>query len=497
MKKILIANRGEIAQRIIRSCKEMGIATVAVYSEADRNAPFVRMADEAVLLGPPPSNQSYLLGDKIIEAAKKLNVEGIHPGYGFLSENALFAKAVEDNGITFIGPSPQAIEIMGSKLAAKAAVKNYDIPLVPGTEEAVTDVEEAKKIAENIGFPILIKASAGGGGKGMRIVNNSEEFEEQMKLAVSEATSAFGDGSVFIEKYITSPKHIEIQILADKHGNVVYLFERECSIQRRHQKVIEEAPSIAVTPELRKQMGEAAVNVARACNYVGAGTVEFIMDEDKNFYFLEMNTRLQVEHPVTEMITGIDLVKEQIKIARGEKLSFTQEDLKINGHAIELRVYAEDPKNNFLPDIGKLQVYRKPDGPGVRVDDGFEEGMQIPIYYDPMISKLIVHAEDRTEAIKRLMRAIDEYVVAGVATTLPFGKFVLKHPEFVNGKFDTHFVQNHYSPEKLEEPLTDEEKEIAALFGGYVMAHQKKETNATYTGNMQSNWQRNRLSHLK
>ena len=358
MQKILVANRGEIALRIMRTAKEMGISTVAVYSEADRNALFVRFADEAVCIGPAASAESYLRGDKIIEVAKSLKVDGIHPGYGFLSENADFARKVREAGLTLIGPSAEAMEIMGSKLAAKAAVKEYDIPLVPGTDEAVTDIEEAENIAKEIGFPILVKASAGGGGKGMRIVEKVEDFREQMDRAVSEAVSSFGDGAVFIERFVGSPRHIEIQILADTHGNILYLFERECSIQRRHQKVIEEAPSAILTPELRKQMGEAAVKVAKSCNYVGAGTVEFLMDENLNFYFLEMNTRLQVEHPVTEEITGLDLVREQIKIARGEKLSFSQEDLKIQGHAFEVRVYAEDPTNNFLPDIGNLKTLK-------------------------------------------------------------------------------------------------------------------------------------------
>ncbi|MBQ0738803.1 ATP-grasp domain-containing protein, partial [Aquimarina celericrescens] len=354
MKKILVANRGEIALRVMKSAQKMGIKTVAIYSTADRNAPHVKFADEAVCIGEAPSNQSYLLGDKIIETAKKLDVDGIHPGYGFLSENAQFAKAVTDSGIKFIGPKPHAIEIMGSKLAAKDAVKAYDIPMVPGIDEAITDTEKAKKIAKEIGFPILIKASAGGGGKGMRVVESEEVLEEQMKRAISEAESAFGDGSVFIEKYVASPRHIEIQVLADEHGNTVHLFERECSVQRRHQKVVEEAPSVVLDEALRKEMGEAAVRVAKACDYVGAGTVEFLFDERRNFYFLEMNTRLQVEHPVTELITGIDLVEEQIKVARGEALSFTQEDLTITGHALELRVYAEDPLDDFLPSVGNL-----------------------------------------------------------------------------------------------------------------------------------------------
>ena len=484
MKKILVANRGEIALRIMQSAKEMGIKTVAVYSEADRNAPHVRYADEAVLLGPAQSSQSYLRGDKIIEACKSLGVDGIHPGYGFLSENADFARMVREAGLILIGPSPEAMEMMGSKLAAKAAARKYNIPLVPGTDEAISDVESAKNIASEIGFPILIKASAGGGGKGMRIVENREEFSDQLQLAISEATSAFGDGSVFIERYIGSPRHIEIQIMADNHGNVCYLFERDCSIQRRHQKVIEEAPSSILTPEMRKQMGECAVMVAKACNYSGAGTVEFLVDENLNFYFLEMNTRLQVEHPVSEMITGLDLVKEQIKVARGEVLGFTQDDLKINGHAIEIRVYAEDPANNFLPDIGRLNKYRLPSGNGIRVDNGFEEGMNIPIYYDPMLSKLIVHAEDRGAAISKMLRAIDDYEVSGVETTLSFCRFALKHEAFVSGKFDTNFVKKYFSSEMLEDSPDQEEAELAAFFSAFLHKNHQKQSQPNSKGNL-------------
>lgn len=462
MKKILIANRGEIALRIMKTAKKMGIKTVAVYSTADRKSPHVRFADEAVLIGEAPSNQSYLLGDKIIEVAKNLNVDAIHPGYGFLSENAEFAEKVEKNGIKFIGPKSHAIKVMGDKLAAKETVKAYDIPMVPGIDEAITDVEKAKKIAEEIGFPILIKASAGGGGKGMRIVENVSEFEEQMQRAISEAQSAFGDGSVFLEKYIASPRHIEIQIMADEHGNVIHLFERECSIQRRHQKVIEEAPSAILTPELRNKMGEAAVKVAKSCDYVGAGTVEFLLDENMNFYFLEMNTRLQVEHPVTELITGLDLVELQIKIARGEELNIRQEDLKIHGHALELRVYAEDPMNDFLPSVGNLEVYQLPEGEGIRVDNGIEEGMDVPIYYDPMLSKLITYAKTRDEAINLMIEAIQNYKVKGIETTLPFGTFICKHEAFISGDFDTNFVKKYFSEENIKSNAETEAK-IAAL----------------------------------
>ncbi len=451
MKKLLIANRGEIALRIMRTAHEMGIRTVAVFSEIDRNAPHVRFADEAVCIGPNPSAQSYLNGERIIGLARELQVDAIHPGYGFLSENAAFARAVEEAGITFIGPTPFSIEIMGSKLAAKAAVKEYDIPMVPGLDEAISNIEEAKAAARQIGFPVLIKASAGGGGKGMRIVEAEAAFEEQMQRAISEATSAFGDGSVFLEKYIASPRHIEIQVLADQFGNAVHLFERECSIQRRHQKVVEEAPSSILTPEIREKMGQDAIKVAKACNYRGAGTVEFLVDGELNYYFLEMNTRLQVEHPVTEMISGVDLVEQQIRIALGEPLSLRQESLAIKGHAIELRVYAEDPHNNFLPSIGTITRYRRPKGPHIRVDDGYDAGMAIPIYYDPMIAKLITWGVNRDAAIQQMLEAIEQYEIEGVATTLPFGRFVLEHEAFTSGQFDTHFVQKYFNPEKLEE----------------------------------------------
>ncbi|MES2627967.1 MAG: acetyl-CoA carboxylase biotin carboxylase subunit [Bacteroidota bacterium] len=491
MKKILVANRGEIALRVMRSAKEMGIKTVAVFSEADRNAPFVRYADEAVCIGPPASNQSYLRGEKILQVCKDLNVDGIHPGYGFLSENAEFAREVRNSGITFIGPSPEAMDMMGDKISAKQAAKKFEVPLVPGLDEAITDVEAAKKVAAQIGFPVLIKASAGGGGKGMRIVENEGEFQEQMNRAVSEAISAFGDGAVFIERYVGSPRHIEIQILADTHGSILYLFERECSIQRRHQKVIEEAPSSVLTPEIRKAMGEAAVRVARACDYVGAGTVEFLLDENKDFFFLEMNTRLQVEHPVTEMISGIDLVKEQIKIARGEKLSFTQDDLKINGHALEIRVYAEDPKNNFLPDIGTLKTYRQPSGLGIRVDDGFEEGMDIPIYYDPMIAKLIAHGKDREEAISRMVRAITDYRIFGIETTLDFCKWAIQHEAFVSGNFDTNFVKLYFTPEVLKNEKPDE-AEVAAMLAAMLLQESKPVAYDTTEVKTESRWKVNR-----
>jgi len=461
MKKVLVANRGEIARRVLRTLKKMDIRSVAIYSDADANAPHVLEADEAVYVGQSPSSESYLQQDKIIQICKDLGVDGVHPGYGFLSENAGFARKLKAEGIKLIGPSPTSMEVMGDKLSAKQAVKSYNVPLVPGVDEAISDVAAAKKIAAEVGYPILIKASAGGGGKGMRLVQNEAEFEEQITLAQNEARSSFGDDAVFIEKFVDQPRHIEIQVFADQHGNVVYLFERECSVQRRHQKVVEEAPSAVLTPEIRQQMGEAAVAVCKACAYEGAGTVEFLIDAGLNFYFLEMNTRLQVEHPVTEEITGLDLVEWQIRVARGERLPKLQDELQINGHAIEVRVYAEDTLNGFTPDIGTLDRYRIPSGRYIRVDDAFEEGMEIPIYYDPMIAKLVVWGKTRQEAIERCIAAIDNYQISGVKTTLDFGKFVLKHPAFQSGKFDTNFVKTHFAdPNLLKEAMQEEERAL-------------------------------------
>lgn len=491
MKKILVANRGEIALRIMRTIRNMGLQSVAVYSETDRQSPHVRFADEAVYIGPAPSNQSYLNSDRIIAAALERGADAIHPGYGFLSENADFAEKVESAGINFIGPNPAAMRIMGSKLAAKERVKKYRVPLVPGIDTAISDVKKALQLAEEIGYPVLIKASAGGGGKGMRIVEKPADMQEQMERAISEATSSFGDGSVFIEKYVSSPRHIEVQVIADKQGNVVYGFERECSIQRRHQKVVEESPSAIVTPELRRQIGEAAVMVAKSCNYTSLGTVEFLMDDQLKFYFLEMNTRLQVEHPVTEMVLGIDLVEEQIRIAQGQPLRMTQDDLRINGHAIELRVYAEDPLNQFLPSIGTLTRYVRPTGEGVRVDDGYEEGMTIPIYYDPMIAKLVTHGANRSEAIQKMLTAIRDYRIEGVSTTLPFGRFVFEHEAFRSGHFDTHFVRKHYTPDQLREKQK-ENAGIAALVALRLWQEQKKIVNPVE--HKSTSWKR-RLAH--
>ncbi len=484
MKKLLVANRGEIALRVMRTARRMGLSTVAIYSEADRDAPHVLYADEAVLVGPPPSAQSYLDMDRVIEAARSTGADAIHPGYGFLSENAVFAERVAAADIVFIGPRPHAIRVMGNKLAAKEAVLDHGIPMVPGTETALSDEEEAIEVARRIGFPILIKAAAGGGGKGMRIVEAENEVREQMQRAISEAKSSFGDGSVFIEKYIASPKHIEIQVLADTHGNCVHLFERDCSIQRRHQKVVEEAPSAVLSDELRGRMGEAAVRVAQACDYVGAGTVEFLLDADHNFYFLEMNTRLQVEHPVTELITGIDLVEQQIEVARGKPLPFKQEDLSIEGHALELRVYAEDPAQDFLPSIGTLTRYRPP--ADARVDDGFREGMTVPVYYDPMLAKLIVHAATRAEAIDRMLAAINDYEIEGIETTLPFGRFVCRHPAFREGNFGTDFVKRYFTAEAVAE----QEEELfraAARFAAFL--HERRDRILTVPTPSSTAWQ--------
>ncbi len=456
MEKVLVANRGEIACRVIRTLKKMGITSVAVYSDADEHALHVKMADEAYHLGPSPSNESYLRQDKLIKICLDHNIDAVHPGYGFLSENSVFALKLQENNIKLIGPSAFSMDIMGDKLSAKDAVKDFGIPMVPGTDYAISDIESAREIARKVGYPVLVKASAGGGGKGMKLVTKDEEFADQMQLAINEATSSFGNGAVFIEKFVTSPRHIEIQVLADSFGNTVYLFERECSIQRRHQKVVEEAPSIILTPEIRKAMGEAAVNVAKAAKYEGAGTVEFLMDDKMNFYFLEMNTRLQVEHPVTEMITGLDLVEQQIKIAMGEKLAFTQEDLKIKGHAIELRVYAEDPYENFVPSINILEKYRLPEGEGIRVDNGYREGDQVPIYYDPMLAKLTVHATTRKAALKKMLSAIGQYEIEGIASTLDFGAFVMAHPDFISGNFDTNFVNKNWNPDEIKEIINDD-----------------------------------------
>lgn len=464
-KKILIANRGEIACRVMRACREMKIGTVAVYSDADRDALHVRMADEAYHIGPSPSNESYLRWEKIIEVAKAAGAEAIHPGYGFLSENAEFVREVTKAGITFIGPPPEAMEGLGGKMSARKIAIEAKVPIVPGTTEPLSSFDEAKGISAEIGYPVMLKASAGGGGKGMRLVFDESELKSALEGAQSEALAGFGDDAVYVEKAVVAPRHIEIQVFSDTHGNHVYLGERECSIQRRHQKVIEEAPSPINSAELRKEMGECAVKVAKAVNYVGAGTVEFLVsDLDRSFYFLEMNTRLQVEHPVTELVTGIDLVREQINVAWGNELSFKQEDVTITGHAIECRVYAEDPDNNFLPCPGKITRLRVPQGPGVRDDGGVYEGGEVTIFYDPMISKLAVHGHDRSEAVDRMRRALMEYEVGGIKTTLAFFREVMDDPEFIEGKLDTGFIPrfNERKPVAVSDETTRDMAIIAA-----------------------------------
>ena len=451
--KILIANRGEIACRVIRACREMGIETVAVYSDQDKDALHVRMADEAFNIGPAPSSDSYLRGDKIIDAALKAGADAIHPGYGFLSENARFVREVKAAGVTFIGPPAESMEAMGGKISARKIAIEAGVPVVPGTTEPLVSFEDARTVAAEMGYPVMLKASAGGGGKGMRLVADESELRSALEAARSEARASFGDDAVYVEKAVVRPRHIEIQIFSDSHGNNVHLGERECSIQRRHQKVIEEAPSPINSSELRDAMGECAVKVAKAVDYVGAGTVEFLVsDVDRSFYFLEMNTRLQVEHPVTELVTGIDLVREQIRVAAGAPLSFEQSEVQIRGHAIECRIYAEDPSQNFLPSPGTITKLRTPQGPGVRDDSGVYEGSEVSIYYDPMISKFAVIGRDRNEAIERMRRALMEYHVAGVRTTIPFFRAVMDDEEFVDGKLDTGFIERFFAREEKKRP---------------------------------------------
>jgi acetyl-CoA carboxylase biotin carboxylase subunit len=445
-KKILIANRGEIALRIIRTCKELGIKTVAVYSEADRYSLHVRFADEAVCIGPGPSKESYLNIPRIIAAAEITNAEAIHPGYGFLAENAMFAEICESSGIKFIGPTPDAIEAMGDKALAKETMRKAGVPVIPGSDGVVETLEQAREIANEIGYPIMLKAAAGGGGKGMRMVRNDEELENAWQTARAEAEAAFGNPAVYIEKFIEKPRHIEIQILADEYGNVIHLGERDCSIQRRHQKLIEESPSPIVTPELREAMGQAAVKGAKSVKYRNAGTIEFLVDKDGNFYFMEMNTRIQVEHPVTEMVYGIDIVREQIRIASGEKLGIKQKQIKPNGHAIECRINAEDPFNGFRPSPGKITALHFPGGFGVRVDSHIYQEYVVPPYYDSMIAKLIVHAKNRDEAIARMLRALDEFVIEGVHTTIPFHIKILNSPQFRSGvDYDTKYIDTSFN----------------------------------------------------
>jgi acetyl-CoA carboxylase biotin carboxylase subunit len=484
--KILIANRGEIACRVIRACREMDIMSVAVYSDADRDSLHVRMADEAYQIGPAPSSESYLVGSKIIDVAKAAGVEAIHPGYGFLSENANFVREVTKAGVTFIGPPPEAMEAMGGKISARKIAIDAGVPVVPGTTEPLQSFEDAEKTAKEVGYPIMLKASAGGGGKGMRLVESADELRSAYENARSESLASFGDDAVYIEKAVVRPRHIEIQVFSDTHGNHVHLGERECSIQRRHQKVIEEAPSPINSAELRSAMGECAVKVARAVNYVGAGTVEFLVsDIDKSFYFLEMNTRLQVEHPVTELVTGIDLVREQINVAAGQRLSFSQDDVELHGHAIECRVYAEDPENNFLPSPGKIGRLRVPQGPGVRDDGGVYEGAEVSIFYDPMISKFAVWGRTRADAIDRLRRALDEYQVAGIKTTLPFFRQVVRDEVFVAGNLDTGFISGFEERKKTGEIAKDDR--YAAIVAAALSNNSQKPTTTKPNGSKWAN----------
>jgi len=445
IKKILVANRGEIALRIIRACREMGIPNVAVYSEADRAALHVLAADEAVCIGPPPPLESYLNMDKIIEVAKRFHCDAIHPGYGFLAENYLVAKRCEEEGIIFIGPNSEAMHLVGDKLRSRQMMAKAGVPIIPGMNSAVSDMKVLQKKAEEIGYPVMIKASAGGGGKGMRIVYDPTELKSAIEAGRREAKSAFGDETVYLEKYLEKPRHIEFQVLADTHGNCVHLFERECSIQRRHQKIVEETPSLALDDNLRREMGEVAKKVIQLSGYHNAGTVEFLLDQQKNFYFLEVNARIQVEHPVTELVTGVDLVKQQIRIASGEKLGLKQEELRQRGHAIECRIYAEDPENKFFPSFGKLLLVKEPAGPGIRCDSGIYTGLEVPYHYDPILSKLIVWDENREQALRRMEAALADYVVLGVKTQIPFLRDLFQHPEFRAGNLHTGFIEEHLS----------------------------------------------------
>jgi acetyl-CoA carboxylase biotin carboxylase subunit len=465
-KRILIANRSEIAVRIIAACKELAITSVAVYSEADKNSLHVRLADEAYLIGPPQASESYLNKEKIIQLSKEKQIDAIHPGYGFLSENAEFISMVEKSGITFIGPSSHSVFLMGEKTSARKLMQQNNVPIVPGTVAPIENADVGLNIAKEIGFPVMLKAAAGGGGKGMRKIFNESEFESNFQRAQNESLKAFGKSEIYIEKLVLNPKHIEVQIIGDKFGNYFHLFERECSVQRRHQKVVEEAPSISVDNETRNKITSAAILAAKACNYVNAGTVEFLMDKNKNFYFLEMNTRLQVEHPVTEMITGIDLVKLQIKIASGEKLDLKQESFRINGHALECRIYAEDVENNFAPSVGKINHHQLASGPGVRIDRGIEANTEVQIYYDPILAKLVTWGKDRTESIERMKRALKEYQISGVITNIPIFQWILNNKKFLDGSFNINFLDEDFIPllpDKWKDELDKDYSEIAAV----------------------------------
>jgi propionyl-CoA carboxylase alpha chain len=494
--RLLIANRAEIAVRVIRTCREMGITTIAVFSEPDRTALHVQLADEAYPLGGVTASESYLNQKKMLDIALKAKVDAIHPGYGFLSENSEFAQAVNLAGIAFIGPMPAAMKSLGDKTEARKIARASNVPMVSGTVEALKTEEEGIKKAEEIGFPVLLKAAAGGGGKGMRIVSSQSDFKSALRSAKAEALNAFGDDRVYLEKYVEKPRHVEIQVLADHHGNAVYLGERECSIQRRHQKVLEESPSALMTTELRKSMGEAAVRLIQSAKYTNAGTVEFLVDAQRNFYFLEVNTRLQVEHPVTESIVGLDLVKEQINIAEGKKLSLTQADVTLSGHALECRIYAEDPENNFFPSTGKLERYLPPQGPRVRVDNGFQAGDTVSVYYDPLLAKVITWGSTREATLQTMQRALDEFQVDGVKTTIPFCQFVLKDEKFIDGDIDTHFVQQRFSPDRLFKH--EEVERIASAIAAVLIRRiAKAETNGVSHTPPQTRWKQQREEHYR
>ena len=489
IKKILVANRGEIAIRVMRSCREMGISSVAVFSEADRTSMHVRYADEAYCIGPAPSNESYLVIDNIIEVAKKCKADAIHPGYGFLSENAEFSDRCKKEGIIFIGPSSHAINTMGDKITSRKSMQGANVPVVPGTTEPIEDIDKAIEIIKEIGLPVMIKASSGGGGKGMRLVKDEADIVTAVNSAKSEAKAAFGNDAVYIEKYIDSPHHIEFQILADNHGNCIHLFERECSVQRRHQKVIEETPSPIMTPDVREEMGKHAITAAKAVNYSGAGTIEFIVDDKLNYYFLEMNTRLQVEHPITERVVGVDLVKEQIKIANNEVLSLKQDELSQNGHSIEARIYAEDPDNNFMPSPGLIKHITEPLGLGVRHDGYVYEGYEIPLYYDPLISKLIVWAPTRDEAIARMKRALYAYKITGIKTSISFLNKIMDVPSFKQGEYNTHIIQDNEDVLMEKEEPTQKLKDVASIAAFFNYLGRLEEHNPpVFKSSEGSNW---------
>jgi acetyl-CoA carboxylase biotin carboxylase subunit len=479
--KVLIANRGEIAVRVIRACREMGIRTVAIYSDVDRDALHVRFADEAYPCGPPPARESYLLMDRVLEIARRAGADAIHPGYGFLAENGEFADRCAKQGISFIGPRGDVMRAMGDKVTARRTMEKAGVPIVPGTTRALTD-EEATAFAKEIGLPVMVKASAGGGGKGMRLVREEKELAQALARARGEAEASFGDGSLYVEKFVEQPRHIEIQVLADTHGNTIHLFERECSIQRRHQKVIEEAPGNGITPELRERMGKAAVAAAEAVGYVGAGTCEFLVDAHGDFYFLEMNTRVQVEHAITEAITGVDIVKGMIRAAAGDPLGIRQEEVGINGHAIEARIYAEDPDQNFIPSPGEIIVYRPADGIGVRVDSGVYQGARVTVHYDPMVAKLIAWGADRGEAIERLKRALSEFVVKGIRTSIPFHQKVMRHPVFLEGRYDTGFIDAHMDGGRGGPEVDDEEVRRVAFMLAAIAAYRRDKQQAARAG---------------